>query len=582
MTTPRSVIVDGPPLARIGHVKEIVPIDAQHADVLGYWHRRGSTGWRVWRWTFADGALAQIGEGSGDPQALARSGRVFVDNGSFTDWQDLDGGREGQTLTDGDDFVTCTPDGRHIITQRIGRYRVPWMRVVAVEGGDEFPEARLLTFSADGRHAVHHDDSAGVLVRTDLGDRRTATIALGPGDWRGLCALRGTSRVLAWTAKQLAVVDLVALRVIEVRPFAFASVCAAAGETAIVADHRHHLFLLDLRDGRSRELGPICGHTYALSDDGRQLLRALLVLDVIDVRSGAVHSAHSGHTASVREAVWTGDGAALATSDDDGHIHVHRLAAPSAPPARLSVPIWPHIAFLPDGRLCALTEEALHVLDPATGAVSVCLSMTGKGTRSLAPTGDGRVVVPLDRTGVGIIDLATGERVDRGDVIREDNFPWSRHMAVAGDRIFILVSDRIAHSSIDARYVLTWAVLDLDGELLDRGSWTIDHAMEVDVELDGSYALVHGIEQEWFFRVHDLSAPRREPPTVTRAGEIVAHRRGRVLVYEGHDLVLRDGTGRELARITCTRDVWKASLSPDTTHVAVVYRDMGVEVFALA
>ncbi len=579
VTVRRSLLVDGPPLARLGGgVHQIVPIDADHAYVLGFWGDRGTFGSRVWRWTFADGAVAWLADGPGDATTLSRDGRLFFGNLNHIKWLDLHDGRAGELFVDAAGVVACTPDGRHILTRRVGDGRVPWLRVTAVEGGDPFPEARVLTFSADGRHTVHLDGVAGALVRTDLADRRTATVALGPGDWRGLCPVGGTSRVLAWTADQLATVDLVELRVVELRPVAFEPV-AAAGDTALVADtadHRRSLLLLDLRGGRRQELGPVCGQTYALTDDGR-LLRAHHVLDVIDARSGAVHSAHRGHTNIVRQAVWTADGALLATVDDDGQIRVHDLAAPSAPPTQMHVPAARRITFLPDGRLCALTRHALCVLDPTTGVVIVRQPADEENTHSLCPTHDGRrVVTARYYRGVRITDLITGESVAETNVTR-----LCTVATVIGDRIFTVAADRVAYTSNDARYVLAWAVLDLAGDPLARGAWLLDHASDLEVTLDDTHALVQGYQGGWFFRLHDLSAPQREPANVARTGPILDHRRGRVLVHEAHDLVLRDAAGHELTRLTCARDVLSARLSPDAARVAVVYADMGVEVFVL-
>lgn len=579
MPAPRSLLLDGPPVARVGDaVHQVVAVDDEHALLLCH-HQRGPHGGvssRVWRWTLADGAVAMLADLPELATLLARGGRVFMGQCGRVRWQDLRGGRSGELDLDARGALACTPDGRHIVTCRDGPMRRVYSRISAVEGGPEFPEVDSpIGLADDGAHAIHHED--GTLVRTSLGDRGTARFALEPRDWRGFSAIRGTSRVLAWDADHLVVLDLAGLRVVASIPRPVREAIASAAHVLHLeqAPLARSVGLLCLADGTTRALGERSGERWDFTPDGR-LLRARRVLDVIDPRTGDALALHRGHAGSVRRVEWSADGDALATADDDGELRIHRLRAPSAP-ITLRVPDSPRLAFLPDGRLCVQTRHELRIVDPARGDALARRGVDEHNTHTLAALPDGRrVLTARYNRGVRLLDLASGRTLAESAATR-----LCTAATVARDRIFTVAGERVPYSSIDARYVLSWVALDLDGDLLDRGEWIVDHAMDLQVSLDDGHALVQGVQRGRCFRLYDLADPRREPAAVALAGVVLDHRRGRVLVDEQPDLVLRDAAGRELARLTPTRAVLDARLGPAVDRVALVYRDMGVEVVAL-
>lgn len=597
----RSILVDGPPIGRIGEVvRRIEPLDDnRHAWILGWEQWRSyAWSWSVWRWALDDGRLTLVGEGGGEGVGLAvRGGRVFFGGHSWEiRWRDLDGGASGAVPIEGrDEFAGCSPDGRYLVTRRAGARRTEWCRIRPVAGDpDTFPEVTApLVFSDDSRVATYFGSDRASLLWIALADRATGSIAIGASKrgWCGICPVRGAAQMIVWDAAHIVVCDLSRQSV--VRRVAVAGLVRVEDATAqrVVittgGGDNSAIEVLELA-GAGRVRLPRRYLHPALTPDGRRVvyLRGS-VLDVIDAASGTVLSAHEGQCEHVRALVWSGDDTTVASSGDDGRVRLLRAGdRPRIVELGGTRNPAPVVAFSRDGRrLCAVTPSTIEVADVTTGAIVGRFASFGTHIHSAKISSDGRfLVVGSYGHGIRIFDIATGaQAASEGDATRRAN-----RLVIAGDHIIAMSQERLAGPSLRAPVELVhWLRVDLRGAVLARGTWRFEDASSsIELRADGVAAMI-----AWYPRgghrlcTIDLRAPE-EPGRVVpvpRGAKLVDSRAGRALFLEQDDAVCRDpGTGDEIWRIHCPRWPWGASLSHAGDAVAVVYRDSGVELFVHA
>jgi WD40 repeat protein len=596
----RSILVDGTPVGRTGHVVTgVEPLDDnRRAWILASTFRRSyEPSWGVLEWSLDDGRIVTLREGRGRALGIApRGGRVFIGGHSWeTRWEDVDGGASGAVPLDGGhEPVTCSPEGRHLLTWRAGERRINWARIRPVEGdGEAFPEVPApLVFSDDGRFAVHFGEDGVSLRWFSLQDRATASVEIGASTagWLGVRAVRGAPRMMVWDADQIVICDLAAQRIAgRAAVERFETVGDAAAQRVVLGGRRGgdpFINVLDLESGRRVQLSGKRLSAVLTPDGRRALCTPGPVLAVVDATSGAVLSAHEGHTATVRKLVWARDGAAVASRADDGRIRVlHRGAPPVVTEIEGARTGSLEVAWSPDGRrIVAVTSSEIAVADGMTGVILARFASFGKCIDSAEISTDGRRLFAASYGhGVRVVDLATGRHVM---IDRDATKDLGSQLVLAGDDLFALKQERLAGPAVLAPVELVhWVRLDLAGAVKARGTWRFEgDRSSIQLCADGVAAMI-----AWYarggprLRTFDLRAPDelRHEVSIPAGATLLDTRNGRALFGEGDDLVLRDPrTGAETWRINCPRrPSLTASLSHDGNAVAVAYRDQGVEVF---
>lgn len=605
MTAPRTVLVDGQPVARLAGEPVAVATcaDSLHAMVLT---RLAPGALALWRWRLDDGAVAPvIAEApDGAHHLVAPDGaRVFAydEDAVAIRWRGADG-REGAFAPHSRRVVRCaaTTDGRHLAIACDRAYdprRGEWMpmrgRVVRVDDGHtcfEWTSNEAFAFADDGSALVTVDAMRTALVITAL-DGASRRVELGgvvePVD---VVAERGGSRVALIVApREVFVCDLAAGRVVAhfwVDDKA-ALVGFAAGKMVFQARQRGGVRRI-VHDVDADTVDTLAGDVKAvgpLTPDGAWMARfAAPLLEAVRVRDGVSLRLHDGHDAPVVSMAWSHDGALLATLSSNGVARVWSVSEPSLaweledPSKGIAL-----VAFSRDGRLLhAAGSTAVLAWDLASGAEARRLTHADQSY----PTTRWLLVAPDDRS---LLTNAPG----RLALIRDDA-PTPRPLMVAGEgfglrhvaydgdeRVRYVASGYFDGFRNATSLAVRWC--DLAGRALsesrrDPARW--DSLVPIDDDPYAALALVDGdlvradLRDEASFAVLVARAPYRR---------IVAARGPVALVERSDGALVAVGVddGRERAVVPVARGLVLAALSRDGRSVAVALRDGGVEVFAL-
>jgi WD40 domain-containing protein len=593
----RSILIDGDRRARIGEpVMQIEPLeDGRHAWVLATRYR---SEWRVYLWALDDGTLLDLESGTGTGVGIAVGARrVFIEGTSNEiAWCDLGGGARGIVrIGDHEAFDRCTHDGRVLATQqRIDRRSELRNRLYGVDGDirrSSIDVPAPIVFSDDSRHALHLSDDRSTIVRLALATDAADVLTPAPAHrWTGLCPIRGSARVIAWTTGQLVVADFdtgtvgppIVVDNVE-------TVDDACGDRAVITQpYPSPSMLFDLATRQPIATLATVHHRPAttFACGGARVLRQRgPLLDVIDATTGVPLALDlRGHQAFVRYVVWAPDGSVVATAADDGRIRVLRPGSGDVVEVRFEASSGFAVAFTPDARrLCAVTAAEVTIWDVATGAALRRFPSFGTHSHSAAVSADGtRLLAGSYGHGVRVFDLATGQVVVESDATESCSY-----VAFAGDDIVAFERQRragVRYAGHDPLELVRWTQLDARGELRGEGSWRFENASSgIELHLAPGAALV-----TWYgpgghqLHVFDLREPSAAPHIVRipAGAKLLDARAGRALFLEADELVLRVwSTGAELERVKPPRTPHTGGLSADGRRVAVAYVDQGVEVF---
>lgn len=174
-----------------------------------------------------------------------------------------------------------------------------------------------------------------------------------------------------------------------------------------------------------------------------------------DAATGKLLTDLPGHTAVIRDAVFTADGSKILTAGQDGTLRTWDAATGrELSKVPLAAPTW--MALSPDGkRLYAADAKAgkIRVVDPATGRVEATFAAFKAELVGMTLTADGQRLITAGRDAaegagtVRVVNAATGEQV------REFDTGTSRleQMAASADGSVIVTSH-------EGRKVVVWSV----------------------------------------------------------------------------------------------------------------------------
>ncbi len=381
-----------------------------------------------------------------------------------------------------------------------------------------------------------------------------------------------------------------------------ALVRAVAGGEALVSewsDKTGMLALRSLETGAPRALpcDPIAPTT--LTVDGGAVIRARFsVIEVVDVATGAVRSWHDGHETTVEAVVWSRDGRLLASLGLRERVRVYDIDARALR--------W-------DLQIDRGGERLTHLLSPSSsllfdrdghtlhafwlgGRSAWSMSTGGEIRRETSSESDLRCTMPkhaphfiardgrcvraeLEPSSLRLVDVDSKRDVlaasmpwaSPGEVVSADplRLRWKAWQNPYGWAVSVATFDERGAPTAAFTHILEheskWIALDDDPCALVVTDWR--HRGRIEIRdasgmrrVEGSPLLTHALAARGGVALFEIREPHGADP-------------GRALVS------LADG--RIVARIPSTRALRSASFSPDGRHLAMVYRDGGVEVFAL-
>ncbi len=591
----RSVFVDGAPVGRVGPFVTTIAPGEDGRSMVAITSDRG-VGQRAWRVSLDDGAVRAAGPRCvGAQMLLARAAeRVFWANaeGETVWWRDLATGLEGSlAMAAGARLLACAPDGRHVVVgdynNRGGALDVTVLRVD--DGAAVFARDVGLApvFTRDGGAVIALTPNRFALSRVRLDGGGEEAIVPGerlPVVWAMRVERDSARLVLDSSGRTLVVIDLDVNTV--VARFAVSretTVHDTACGRVLMRERIDRALVTTVRaleTGAAKVFGGDPNAPMALTLDGAAFVRARgTLLERVDVKSGAVTAWCDGHEAPVLAAVWSPDGRWLASLAASGVVRVFD--------AHEGVLLWAletargsasAIAFSPDGRLLyALGGAALVAWEMATGLEVLRRTKARQRVLAMRVSPDGRQLLTVGQgMPARLLDLATGERVRAFDVpagVSDVRF-------FSGDRAWFgepgwprPEGQPVAVTCID----MHGRVLTSHRRLLEAGAHF--------AALDDAPVTVVTLTKGRLARV-DL---RAEASVSVIAVGVEYHR---VLCARGASALCAndesDATalvslddGRVIDVLPTRRPVSAASFAPDGRRVALVYRDDGVEVFAL-
>lgn len=608
MSAARSVLVDGRPVARIGGTAvSVTPCaDGLHSFVLT---RVDAQVVELWRFRHEDGAVERliadmpVQERHRERVVVAQAApRVFVcgEYGGAIRWYApggvagvVPGGRRGL-------LCACSPDGErlaivcepeHDATR--GDRPAPVGRVVDVDTGAlrlEWTGGAVGAFALldDGGAVAYVDAAKTSLVVASLVDGSSRAIGLrAPVEPRRVLAERGGGRVAVVAAPcEVIVCDPTAARVVTRFWAEDKAECVGFAAGRLVTQERvsggTRRVVRDVDAGDEEELGGDVRAVGPLTPDGRWMVRhAAPIVELVDLRDGRARRLHDGHEGLVHDAAWSADGALLATLAVSGAVRVWDVGA-----AEL---LWEFEAAARAVYALAFSPDRTHLYGVGSSFVAWGLDDGAERQRVALPGGD-QALMPRCRVAVSpdgqrLLTNATWalvmvEQPAHAAQVRRQGYGHGNlgYLAFDGPTRYRTLA---AHDAWPARGVDAWWY-DLSSVQVaesHRGSeWSSF------VAVDGDARAAVGLHQGDLVRI-DLRDEASRAVLMADAGlRRVVAAAGELAVVEraGGSLAAIDLLdGRERAALPLERRFERAVVAPTGAHVAVVYGDGGVEVFAL-